>query len=134
MISPIQFDAGKTLKLPLATSTTLTKGMAVIWTSGYIALAVNTTEDVYGVALQDKVSTSDNPDVLILPVDPSIRFEGDCDGVVSIVDRGTRCDLADNSNFNPDAVTEKVFLIEEIVGAAEVSTKVRGRFCRFTAT
>lgn len=134
MILPIVRDSGKTLKLKLATSQTVVKGDVLVWSSGYLAVAASTTEDAYAIALENKTSTSDNPEILVHIIDNVTRFEADCDGVVSIVDRGTRCDLATKATLNPDAVTEKIFLIEEIVGTEEVSTKVRGRFSRFTAS
>jgi hypothetical protein len=134
MITPIQFDSGKTIKLPLAISQTVVKGDALVWASGYIAVAASTTEDVFAIAMEDVTTDgSSHTECLMLPVE-GVRFEADCDAVVSIADRGTRCDLASKSTVNPDATTEKVFLIEEIVGEAEVSTKVIGRFGRFTAT
>lgn len=134
MFLPLQYDAGKIVELPLVTAQTITKGMALIATSGYIThSATTTTEDVMYVAMADKVSTASGDLVACLPV-KGVRFEADCDDVVSIVDRFTRCDLASSSTLNPDATTEKIFWIEEIVGEAEVSKKVIGYFDRFTAT
>ena len=133
MFTPLRYDSGRLIKLPVATTQTIVKGDALVWASGYLAVAANTTEDVFAVAMQDSASATEGTEILVLPVD-GVYFEADCDDVVSIVDRGTRCDLGDEDYLNPDAATEKVFLIEEIVGAAEVSKVVRGRFSRFTAT
>jgi len=134
MFKPLQYDSGKTKERQLAVSQTVVKGDALVWSSGYLAAAASTSEDVYAVALED-VTTDDSSHTkcLVLPVE-GVEFEADCDGVVSITDRGTRCDLATKSTLNPDATTEGVFLIEDIVGAAESSKVVRGRFNRFTAT
>lgn len=134
MFKPLQYDSGKVGEIPLAVSQTIVKGDALVWASGYLAAAASTSEDVRYVALED-VTTSDaeHTTCLVVPTD-GIRFEADCDGVVSITDRGTRCDLATKSTLNPDATTEGVFLIDEIVGAAESSKVVRGYFNRFTAT
>lgn len=134
MILPIQYDGGKNISLPLAVSQTITKGMGLVWSSGYLAAAASTTEDAYAIALED-VTTDDSShtEILCVPVE-GIRFQADCDGVVSRADVGNRCDFATSSTLNPDATSEKVFLIEDIVGEAEVSTVVIGKFSRFTAT
>lgn len=133
MFNPLAYDSGKLQLAPVAGSQTIVKGDALVWASGLIAVAASTTEDVYAVAMQDSASATEGTYILVLPVG-GVRFEVGCDAVVSVVDRGTRCDLATKATVNPDAVTEKVFLIDEIVGAAEVSTTVRGFFSRFTAT
>lgn len=134
MFKPLAFDSGKTLRLLTAVSQTIVKGDALVWSSGYLAVAASTSEDIYAVALEDVTTdASTHTEILVLPVE-GVRFEADCDDVVSIADIGTRCDLGDEDYLNPDATTEKVFLIEEIVGTAEVSKVVRGRFSRFTAT
>ena len=134
MILPQKFDAGKLVKRPVASAQTIVKGDVLVWSSGYLAVAASTTEDAYAVAMQDSTTAAEGTEILVLLIDPTIVFEGGCDAVVSIVDRGTRCDLATKATFNPDATSEKIFLVEEIVGAAEVSTTIRGRFSRFTAT
>lgn len=134
MFLPIRYDSGKLESQALAVSQTIVKGDALVWSSGYLAVASSTSEDIYAIAMED-VSTSDSEhtECLVLPVD-GIEFEGDCDAVASITDIGTRCDLATKATLNPDATTEKVFLITGIIGTAEVSKRVRGKFSRFTAT
>ena len=134
MFSPLQYDDGKLVKIPLAVSQTIVKGDALVWAGGYLAAAGATSEDIRYVAME-AVTTSDvqHTECLVLPV-MGVRFEADCDDVVSIVDRGTYADLANKAQINPDATLEKVFMIEEIVGKEEVSKTVRGYFVRFTAT
>ena len=134
MFSPLQYDDGKLVKIPLAVSQTIVKGDALVWASGYLAAAASTSEDIRYIAME-AVTTSDSQhtECLVLPV-MGVRFEADCDGVVSTADRGTYADLATKATINPDATTEKVFMIEEIVGKEEVSKTVRGYFVRFTAT
>lgn len=128
MFTPLNYDSGKLVKVPLATTQTVTKGMALIAENGYLTdNATTTTEDVLYVAMEDKVSTADGDLVLAIPVQ-GIRFEADCDAVVSVVDRFTYCDLATASTLNPDSSTEDLFFIEEIVGKAETATKVIGYF------
>ena len=128
------YDDGKLVKIPLAASQTIAKGDALVWASGYLAAAISTSEDVRYIAMQDVTTgATEHTECLVLPV-MGVRFEADCDGVVSIVDRGTYADLATKATINPDATLEKVFMIEEIVGKEEVSKLVRGYFVRFTAT
>ena len=134
MFIPVNYDSGKVVSIPLATTQTVTKGMALMMANGYVTdNATTSTEDIGFVALEDKVSTADGDMVLAIPV-RGIKFEADCDDVVSIADRFTRCDLATASTLNPDANTEGVFFIEEIVGEEEVSKKVLGYFERFTTS
>ena len=134
MFNPLQYDDGKLVSIPLAVSQTISKGDALVWAGGYLAAAGSTSEDVRYVAMEAVTTDgSSHTECLVIPV-MGIRFEADCDGVVSIVDRGTYCDLATVATLNPDATTEKVFMIEEIAGTEEVATKARGYFVRFTAT
>ena len=134
MFRPQQYDNGKLVKIPLAASQTIAKGDALVWASGYLAAATSTSEDIRYIAMQDVTTgATDHTECLVLPV-MRVRSEADCDDVVSIVDRGTYADLATKATINPDATTEKVFMIEEIVGKEEVSKTVRGYFVRFTAT
>ena len=134
MFNPLQYDDGKLVSIPLAVSQTISKGDALVWAGGYLAAAGATSEDVRYVAMEAVTTDgSSHTECLVIPV-MGIRFEADCDGVVSIVDRGTYCDLATVATLNPDATVEKVFMIEEIAGTEEVATKARGYFVRFTAT
>ena len=133
MFKPLQYDSGKTMLAPVGSTQTIVKGDALIWASGYVAVATSSTEDVFAIALQDSTSQTTGTMILVLPVE-GIRFEVDCDAVASIADRGTRYDLATVATLNPDATTEKVFLIDELVGTEEVTKVVRGTFSRFRAT
>ena len=134
MFRPQMYDDGKLVKIPLAVSQTIAKGDALVWASGYLAAAISTSEDVRYIAMQDVTTgATEHTECLVLPV-MGVRFEVDCDGVVSIVDRGTYADLATKATINPDATLEKVFMVEEIVGKEEVSKLVRGYFVRFKAT
>ncbi len=134
MFTPLQYDSGKLVSIPLAASETITKGMALVWAGGYLSEASSTSEDIRYIAMEDvTTSESQHTECLVLPV-MGVRFLADCDGVASIVDKGTYCDLATSLTLNPDATTEKVFLIEAINGTEEVATQVIGYFTRFTAT
>ena len=133
MFKPLQYDSGKLLLAPVGSTQTIAKGDVLVWSSGLLVVAGSTTEDAFAVSMQDAASLTSGTMILVLPVQ-GVRFEADCDDVVSTTDRGTRCDLATVATLNPDATTEKLFLIDEIVGTVEVSKVVRGTFSRFTAT
>ncbi|MCX6724243.1 MAG: hypothetical protein NT155_03690 [Candidatus Staskawiczbacteria bacterium] len=132
MFKPIQFDSGKLLSCPVGSTQTIAKGDALIWSSGLLVVATNTSLDIFAIAMQDSASQASGTLILVLPV-AGVRFEADTDDVVSTVDRGCYADLATLATVNPDATTYKVFLIDEIVGTVEVTKIVRGTFCRLKA-
>lgn len=116
------------MSIPLAVSQTITKGMALVWASGYLSIGTTTSTDVRFVAMEDVTTDgSSHTEILVLPVE-GVEFEALCDDVVSIVDRGTYADLATGYSVNPDSSTYDVFYIDEIVGEAEVSKTVKGHF------
>ncbi len=119
----------------LAVSQTVVKGDGLKWSGGYLAvIASGSYQDCRFVALEDVTSTdATHPDILVVPTDEDIQFEADCDGVVSVVDRGTYADIATKATVNPDASTYNDFYITDIVGVAETSTKVLGHFTRTIA-
>jgi hypothetical protein len=128
MFTPLRYESGKMMKLPLAVSQTITKGTTLIWASGYLSIGTTTSTDVRFVAMEDVTTDgSSHTEILVLPVE-GVEFEVGCDGVVSIVDRGTYADLATGATINPDLSSYDAFYISEIVGEAEVSTTVRGHF------
>lgn len=126
MFTPIRYDSGKMMRIALAVSQTVVKGDSLEWASGY--LQVGSAADIRFVAMEDVTTDgSSHTECLVLPVE-GVEFEAGCDGVVSIADRGTYCQLATKATLNPDDSTADCFYISEIVGAAEVSTTVRGHF------
>jgi len=133
MFLPIAYDQGKARSIKLAISQTVVKGDALVWSSGYLAVAGATDTDVRFVALQDVTTDgSSHTECLVVPVE-GVRFEVATDDVVSIVDVGTYADLATKATIQQDATTYKVFWIDEIVGTVGVTKKIRGTFCRLKA-
>lgn len=128
MFKPLHYDEGKAVLLPMSTGETITKGDALICdTDGYYIAAANTTaEDIRYVALQTLTTTSDGEKLLALPTE-GVRFEADTDANPARTDVGTYCDLASKSTVNPDASTNDLFYIEDIVGAV-ADKKVVGYF------
>lgn len=128
MFKPLQYDSGKAMKVKLAISQTVLKGDALVWASGYLAVAGSTDTDVRFVSLEDVTTGgSDHTECLVIPVE-GVRFEADTDDVVSIVDRGTYADLATKNTINPDSSTYDAFYIDEYAGTEEVTKVVRGHF------
>ena len=129
MFTPVQYDEGKTVELPFSTGETVVKYQTVVAdTDGYyIAGASSTATDVYYIALEDRVTTADGEMVLCLRVHDKVIFEADTDADPARTDVGTLVDLATKSTINPDASTNDLFYIEDIVGAV-TDRKVRGFF------
>ena len=134
MFKPLQYDSGKLVDLKYAVNQTITKGMALIVTSGYLTEATTGSEDILYVAMEDvTTSDSEHTEGSVIMVD-GVRFEVTSDEAVAQAYCGTRCDLATSSTINHDAVTEKVFLIERLKGTTAVTKTVQGYFKRFTAS
>lgn len=127
--NPIQYDEGKTVELPFSTGESVVRGGAVVAdTDGYYIMAANTTAtDIYYVALETVSTTADGQMVLCLRVHDKVVFEADTDADPARTDVGTLVDLASVSTINPDASTNDLFYIEDIVGAV-TDRKVRGFF------
>jgi hypothetical protein len=126
---PVQYDEGKTVKLPFSTGETVVRGGAVVAdTDGYYIMAGSSTAtDIYYVALETVTTTADGDMVLCLRVHDKVIFEVDTDANPARTDVGTLCDLASVSTANPDASTNDLFYIEDIVGAV-ADKKIRGFF------
>lgn len=129
MFLPLQYDSGKLVRIPLAVSQTITKGMALVWASGYLAKATDAATSVPYIAMEDKVTGSgDHFECLVLPTS-GIRFTADCSAVADVANRGAGSDLnSDAVRIVPATSTNKPFVIEEIVGTPGTSTKVIGYF------
>lgn len=126
---PVQFDEGKTVELPFSTGETVVNGGAVVAdTDGYYIMAGSSTAtDIYYVALETVSTTADGQMVLCLRVHDKVIFEVDTDANPARTDVGTLCDLASVTTANPDASTNDLFYIEDIVGAVS-DKKIRGFF------
>lgn len=127
--TPINFEEGDTVELPFSTGETVVKGGAVVADSDgyYIMASSSTATDVHYVALQAKTTTADGEKILCLRTHRKVVFEVDTDANPARTDVGTVVDLATVSTVNPDASTNDLFYIEDIVGAV-ADNKVRGFF------
>lgn len=96
----------------LAAGQTITKGDAVIHSSGLVAIAVDTSPLLLGVALASRV-TADG-DIKFAPGVPWNIFDGQCSGTYSAGIRFTACDIEGATGVmevNEDATTEDVIQI-----------------------
>lgn len=129
MFNPINYDQGRTVELPFSTGESVVKGSTVVAdTDGfYIMGGSSTATDVYYVALETKTTVADGEKVLCLRTHGKTIFEADTDANPARTDVGTLVDLAAAGTINPDASTNDLFYIEDIVGAV-ADRKVRGFF------
>lgn len=127
-----QVNVAKCTSVPMATSTTIVAGAALVWSSGYVTNASSGTTEVNFVAKESKTSTSDNPFIEVWRASANTLFEADCTSNTAATQRGTKVDLTDASTLANTATTNKVFLVETVVGAA-ADKKLVGSFVQKTA-
>ncbi len=135
MFKPQRYDNGRLTRQPLAISQTVVKGDGLKWSGGYLTVIESGSyQDCRYVAMED-VTTDGTSHTLItvIPTDEDIEFVADCNGVVSIADRGTYADIATKATIDPDGSSYNDFYITDIVGVAETSTQVVGHFTRTIA-
>lgn len=124
----INYEEGKVIHVPAATTTTITKGNALTYSSGYVTnAAAGTATDIYLVA-DETVTTTANGQLIRAYPTVGVLFEADCDAVWSVADQGTLADLGGAGTINPDASSNDLFFIVKGVGIAETDTKVVGFF------
>lgn len=128
---PINFEEGRVVLMPVATSQTVVKGDALVDNgSGLLAVATNSTAVDINYIAAETVTTTATTLVKCIPT-RGIRFSADCDAAPAQTDVGTLCDLASVSTVNPDASSNDLFYIESIdtsKGAVGTSTVVTGYF------
>lgn len=128
--TPKNFEEGRQVILKFSTGETVVKYGAVIAdTDGYYIMAGSSTaEDIRYVALQTVTTTADGQEVLCYET-TGARFIADTDANPARTDVGTYADLASVTTVNPDASSNDLFYIEDIVGAV-ADKKVVGFFTR----
>ena len=130
MITTIQQESGKTQSIPLAVSQTITKGMMLTWTGGYLVEAVADEEVVDYVALEAVTTDgSSHTEILCVPASQSrIRFEADTSANTAVAQRGVAYETSTNLLIdNETSASANGFMVDELVGAA-ANKKVRGFF------
>lgn len=108
---------GQEILLPMATSATVAKYDALVYSSWYVQRATSAATEVRYIALEDNTSTTANDLILCLPVD-GIRFEADTNAtLVQATDVWIYADLTDHDTLNESASTTNVFFVESVVWA-----------------
>jgi len=129
MFNPIRYDSGKLITIVAGTvsSTTITKGDALDWASGYLQRATSSSTEVRLVAMEDKTTGAGAHEDILCIITEGVQFEADMAGNSAATDRGTYKDLTDHDTVNDDASTTDVFYVMDTVGAA-ADKKVIGYF------
>jgi hypothetical protein len=129
-IKPIRYDSGKVLHLPLAASAAVTKHQLVKYASGYITDAAAGDNEVEYVALEaktDATASNGGTFVDVLPIDDVTQFEVLCSTTpVQATHVGNDYDVSDANTIDLGASTDKVFHVDEIASATDLT--VLGRF------
>lgn len=123
-----QGNVAKSTSVPMATSTAITAGQALVWSSGLVIPATSGATEVNFVAKESKTSgASDAFSVEVWRVSQNTLFEVDTAANTAAAQRGVKYDLTDANTLNNAATTNKVFQVESLVGAA-ADKKVVGYF------
>lgn len=119
---------GKTERVQVAAQT-FTKGDALVDNgSGYLSrAAAGEGVDVKYVAAETISTAATQGDYLLCWRTDGVLFEADTDAAPARTDVGTVADLASASQVDPDASTDDIFYIQDIVGATS-NNKVIGYF------
>jgi|TARA_R100001530_G_scaffold135759_1_gene113818 hypothetical protein len=98
----------------VATGQTITKGDALIITSGLIQIAVATSPQLYGIAAESVTSAAAGSNIKFIPALPIYVFEGQTSGTYAATDRADLCDIEGATGVmevNEDGATEDVIVI-----------------------
>ena len=111
---------GQEVTLPMAASATIAKYDVVEFSSWYLQRCTSSSAQWRKyVALEWKTTAAgENPEILVLPTHPTMRFEADTNAApVQATDVWVEADLTDHDTLNESASSNDVFFIEKIVWA-----------------
>lgn len=117
--TPITRDSGKSTIFSTASSTTITQGDALTFSSGYVQRAVAGTTSVRIIADQDVTTGSGvHTAISATVVNPgAVKIQALTTTTPSIANVGTKCDLYDHLSLNLAGTTTSVFFISGVVDA-----------------
>lgn|SRR3990167_381015 len=121
MFTPVKYDSGKVLRLPVTASATLTKFNHCKMTSGYLAAGDAGDNEASYIALEtvtDATAVNGSTFCDVLPVDDAVEFEALCTAtLVQATHVGNDYDFSTAAIVDLAATTDKIFHIDAIVGA-----------------
>lgn len=126
---PQNKEDGKVVELLTTSSTAYTKGDAVKYSSGYAVAAASGDNQVDYISLETKTSASGNGNDTIKAyrVDPSVIIRATTSVTpVQATHVGNRYDISAAGTIDLGNQTDKIFLIDRIIDAA--NKIVEGRF------
>jgi len=114
---PIQYDSGKVDTLLTVADTTITKGDALDFSSGYMQRATSSTTEVVYVALEDVTTAAGAHEEIECVRTRGVKFRNVCNSTVTQAKVGYKADLTDHDTANEAASTNDVFLITKVEDA-----------------
>ena len=127
--TPLKYDEGKVLELPMGSSATVTRYSHCKMSAGYLAAGAAGDNEAEYIALETKTNSGSAGAAyaLVLPVDEEIQFEALCqDTPVQATHVGNDYDFQSAAQLDLDATTDKVFHVDSIKNATD--KLVIGRF------
>jgi len=130
MFTPVKFDSGLVLRLPVTASATITKFNHAKMSSGYLAAGAAGDNEAEYIALEtvtDASGVSGSTMCDVLPMSDEVQFDALCSTTpVQATHVGNDYDFSTAAIVDLGATTDKVFHVDSIVDAT--NKIVRGRF------
>jgi hypothetical protein len=120
MFQPRKKDSGLLDTLLTASSTTIAKGDALDYSSGYVQRATSASTVIHCIAMEDKVTASAVHSSILVLWTYGVEFEGDTAGSTSQALEGTYIDLTDHDTLNQAASTTNVFFVRKVISSSKV--------------
>jgi uncharacterized protein (DUF2147 family) len=130
MFTPVKFDSGKVLTLPVTASATLSRFGHCKMVSGYVSAGAAGDNEAEYISLEtvtDATAVNGGTQVDVLPIDETVQFVALCATTPAQATHvGNDYDFSSALVLDLTATTDKVFHIDEIVSAAD--KLVKGHF------
>jgi len=133
MFQPITgTEQDKYTSLPMAASTTITQGMALAFTNGYLRPVATGTpsadKEARYVAMESKVTAGgQNPLLKVVRTD-GVTFIADSNATADASKVGLKVDFINSNTIDPTSTTNKSFFIENTYGVL-ANKQYKGQFC-----
>lgn len=114
----------KTIWLPVTTSTAITKGAIVSFSSGYLIAATSSTTALTHAGILKKTIASTDADyatarkvAVYVPMDKYCEMKGDVTSGLVAADVGLEVDLTDSLTINRAATSIKVAMVKDVISS-----------------